>query len=523
MTNSPAESPEPNSPQRGHRISRRQFLLWGGGGALGAGLLSGAGAIGYAWPRHSATLKSAAPKSAVRFQTHPELEPPAVNVTNFAAASDSGYIFLTPSVVPGERLSQTEGTAEGLGQMGTMILDQFGHLVWFEPVADSSQIATNLRVQTYRGHPVLTYWHGQVIDGIGYGEGVILDSSYREIATVHAGGSAQEDLHDFTLTPEGTALITAYVPAAADLSGIGGPKDGKVQDCMVQEIDVATGKVVFEWHCLEHVPVTESYSKPSGNATFDYFHLNSVEPDGDSHLLISSRATWTVYRLDRSSGAVDWRLNGKSSDFKMGPGSPFAWQHHVTRLADGNISIFDDESTPTIGPQSRAIIVDADVQSHTASLVKAYTHPAKLLAEFEGSAQVMPNGHMFVGWGGEPYFSEFDEDGTLVLDGRLPTNDQSYRAFRMPWTAVPSAAPAIVTQSDEVGGTVVYASWNGATETAHWQVLAGSSASTLKPLVTVPRESFETAITVHTKEKYVAAAALDRSGKRIGVSKTVSI
>jgi hypothetical protein len=399
-----------------------------------------------------------------------------------------------------------------------MILDQFGHLVWFQPTA---QITTNLRVQTYQGKPVLTYWRGAVINGIGKGEGVILDSAYREIAIVKAGGSTKQDLHDFTLTPNSTALITAYSPASADLTSVGGPTKGSTQDCMVQEIDVASGKVIFEWHSLEHVPVAQSYAKPVGDANFDYFHINSVELDGDDHLLISSRNTWTVYQLNRSTGTITWRLGGKSSDFKMGSGTQFAWQHHATRLADGNISLFDDESAPTVGPQSRAIIVDANLQTHAATLVKSYTHPAKLLSEFEGSAQVLPNGHMFVGWGGEPYFSEFNANGTLVLDGRLPTNDQSYRAFRMPWHATPAGAPAIATEADEVGGVAVYASWNGATEVTHWQVLAGASASGLTSIVTVPRNGFETAVTVHTTKKYLAVAALDDTGHRLGISKAV--
>lgn len=506
-----------------HAISRRRFLGWGGAGVIGAGVLGGAGVIGYAWPRTSAAAsRVSATSSTAQFHTQPDFDPPAVEVTNLAGANDSGYIFLTPSVVPGERLSQQQGTADGLGQQGTMILDQFGKLIWFQPTTGITELAENLRVQSYKETPVLTYWHGKVVDGIGYGEGVILDTSYRQIATVQASAGAQADLHDFTLTPQGTALITAYLPVSADLSSVGGPKKGSVYDCMVQEVDIATGKVVFEWHCVNHVDVADSYSKPSGSATFDYFHLNSIGVDGDSHLLISSRATWTVFQIDRSSGAITWRLNGKKSDFKMGSGAPFAWQHHATRLSNGNISIFDDEATPQIGPQSRAIILDANVQTRTATLVKAYTHPAKLLAQFEGSAEVMPNGHMFVGWGGEPYFSEFDADGAMVLDGRFPTNDQSYRAFRMPWTGLPAAAPAVAVEADEVGGTVVYASWNGATEAAYWKVLGGSSASSLSSVVTVPVEGFETAITVHTTDKYVAVAALNGAGKQLAVSKAVS-
>lgn len=511
---------ELTSDDRGRAISRRSLLLRGGGGVLGLAALSGAGGVGYLWPRRGATTSSAAAATAAppRFRSEPALDPPRVTVVNLEGGSSSGLIFITPSVVPGERITQASGTASGLGQEGAMALDQFGKLVWFLPL---DEIATNLRVQSYRGEPVLTYWHGNVVDGIGKGQGVILDTSYRQIATVKAGNGVVQDLHDFTLTPQNTALITAYRPTTTDLRSVGSKQNAPVQDSIVQEIDVASGKVLFEWHSLDHVPVEESQAKPVGDASFDYFHVNSVEPDGDTHLLVSSRNTWTVYRVERATGTVTWRLGGKNSDFPLDPTTRFAWQHHASRMANGDISIFDDESTPQIGPQSRAIILRLDESAMKATLAAEYTHPAKLVSEFEGSAQVLPNGHMFVGWGGEPYFSEFDADGTLVLDGRLPTNDQSYRAFRMPWSATPATPPKIALESDEINGTTVYASWNGATDVASWEVLAGSSPALLSSLVTVPHSAFETAITIHTSARYIAAAALDKQNRRLATSRAV--
>ena len=160
--------------------------------------------------------------------------------------------------------------------------------------------------------------------GNGRGRAIISDTSYLPIAILSGEDDLKPDLHELNLTSSGTALVTAYRPAAADLSGIGGPANGYVLAGMALEIDVATGTIVSSWDSLEHVPVEETYLGLSGGTKsdpFDYFHINSIDvaPDGD--LLISGRSTWAIYKVGRSSGKVVWRLNGKKSDFVMEPGA----------------------------------------------------------------------------------------------------------------------------------------------------------------------------------------------------------
>ena len=105
-----------------------------------------------------------------------------------------------------------------------------------------------------------------------------------------------------------------------DLSSVGGPKEGTVLDGIVQEVDIETGEVLFEWHSLDHVGLDEYLEM----TRYDYFHINSIDVDHDSNLLISSRNTSTVYKVDRRTGKILWRLGGKSSDFEMGEGARFA-------------------------------------------------------------------------------------------------------------------------------------------------------------------------------------------------------
>jgi hypothetical protein len=402
-----------------------------------------------------------------------------------------------------------------------MILDGRGELVWFQPLAPSF---SNLQVQTYRGEPVLTWWQGKFMAaGFGQGVGVVADRSYRQVATVKAGNGLAVDLHELVLTPEGSALITAVDTVPADLRPVGGPAAVTAYTGVVQEVDVATGKVLFQWRSIDHVPVDESHATPD-TGTFDYFHVNSIDIDPeDGNLLVSARNTWTVYKLDRSSGAVVWRLGGKRSDFSMGPGAGFAWQHDARAQGRGVVTIFDDGASPAVETHSRAIWLTLDEAARTARLEKAFTHPARLVAENQGSLRVLADGDPIVGWGSEPYFSHFDSRGGLLRDGRMPTNLESYRAFRSPWAGASTGVPDIATETDNVGGAAVYVSWNGATDVSTWQVWTGTDPSALQESGSVPKGGFETALTVHQKGPFVAVRALDANGTTLATSKVVHL
>ncbi|HLH14289.1 MAG TPA: arylsulfotransferase family protein, partial [Solirubrobacteraceae bacterium] len=259
----------------------------------------------------------------------------------------------------------------------------------------------------------------------------------------------------------------------------------------------------------------------------DYFHINSISLDRDGSLLTSSRNTWTVYKIDAHSGRIVWRLGGKHSSFRMGAGTQTAWQHDPRELPDGAISVFDNGAAPRTHPQSRAIVVDLDTAAHTATLGSQLTHTPPLVAESQGSMQELANGDWFVGWGGEPYFSEFDAQGQLLFDGQLPAHDESYRAYRFAWSGTPAYPPAYSLQpaaaSGGGGGGTVYASWNGASAVASWRVLAGASASSLSAVAQAARSGFETAVALPagTAGPYLEVQALDAAGEVLGTSPAI--
>jgi len=486
-----------------HRFSRRQLLIFGAGGAVALG------GIGYGVAQWVGVGTPSPPASP--FMSEPGLHPPTVTVTVPPAGTAPGLIFVGPG-----------GTAY---QHGPMIVDERGRLVWFRPLPTG--IALNVGVQQYRGEPVVAWWEGQVLLPAGYGQGdyPILDTSYREVARVKAGNGLMGDLHELVLTPEGTALITVYRPIPADLSAAGGPVNGTLLDSGFQEVDIATGRVLTQWNASDHVALDETYlsAATSSGEGFDFFHINSIDVDTDGDLLISGRHTWAVYKVRRHAGDIVWRLNGKRSDFVMGRGATFGFQHDARHHAGGRLSLFDDGGgPPNVRTESRGIILSLDLAVMTATLVQQFVPDPTFVSTSQGSVQVLPDGHVFVGWGEQPYWSEYTADGRLLYDARFPDGQGSYRAFRAPWTATPSTRPAVATQPAS-GGTSVYASWNGATDVDRWQVLAGPHVGQLRTVASLPHRSFEDAVTIRATSGYVVAAAVGSDGRRLATSEPIAL
>ena len=445
------------------------------------------------------------------FHSQPTLHPPTVTVHQSAGgASAPGYIFAAPFFGP--------------GQYGPMIFDNAGNLLWFRPLAAGLD-ATGFRTQVFHGKNNLTWWQGRTIQlGYGLGEDVIADANYKVVAVVRAGNGLQADDHEFNVTPQGAAFVTAFSPVQANLTSAGGPAAGVVVDSVIQEIDIHTGLVMWEWHSLGHVDPSESYSKLASapSTPYDYFHVNSIVGDHDGNLLISARNTWALYEIDGRSGAIIWRLGGKKSSFTLGPGVQFAYQHDATWQAKDEIGLFDDEGAPPVAPPSRGELIKLDTKVKTATLVSQLVRTSGPLATAsQGNVQALPGGGFMVGWGGLPNLTEFDAHGQIVYDAQLPAGESSYRVYREPWAAQPLEAPAL-SASTSGATTTVYASWNGATTLASWQLLAGGSAAHMNVVASAPRSGFETTLNV-AAAAFVQVRALSASGKVLATSKALAL
>lgn len=468
------------------------------------------------------------------------------------AGAQTGGLPTVPSVTP--RISVVAGARPAPGLFfldphqsvqkkpaGPEIVDRHGRVVWFHPLP-RGESALDFRVQRYEGQPVLTWSQATSrATGTTRAEDVIMNRHYRIIRRIPvADGSIRPDLHEFQLTPEGDALITgARVVHHVDLASVGGPADGSVVDSIAREVDVRTGRTLFTWSALAHVPLADSYATPPGTP-WDFFHINSVSQAPGGNLLISSRHCWALYDVDPRTGATVWTLGGRQSSFALGPGAEFAWQHDSRFVTPHEVRIFDNESGAPFFParlsRSRALWLRLDYATRTATVARQIVQPPQQAETGAmGNVQSLPDGRTFVGWGTAGTFSEYGPSGRMLLRGAFPgtTLDahgreslhhwKLYRAFSQPWTGTPAAPPTVAVSAAGADRLTVSAAWNGATGVDRWRVLAGASRRHMTAIATRPWTGLVTTIHIAGgSRRHVRVEALDRSGRIIGRSAAVA-
>ena len=469
---------------------------------------------------HGAPVGAYTTAGAYSFVTKPSLRPPKLHVTRPAGAGAlaPGYI-LTASFY---NLNEPPM----VGQSGPLILDRTLQPVWFQPVPPS-KVASNLSLQTYEGKPALAWWQGVVTNtgSTESGEYVVVDQHYRPVATLRGADGWILTLHELAIRGE-DAWVTANKNIPIDLSKYGGAYNGALIDSAVQEYNLKTGKLLHSWDALAHIPLSDSYaSVPTNGFPWDAYHVNSIALTGNGDFIVSTRNTWAAYLVNIGTGQIRWTLGGKHSSFHFGPGAAFQWQHDVMPAGPSTITMFDDHccqltgggtSVPATGP-SRGLKLKLDQRTHTATQLAQYTGGGVFETEYMGDTQPLPNGNVFVGWGSEPYFSEYSRAGKLLLEGRFPRPDLSYRATLAQWVGLPLTPPVGVAHQT-AGHTTVYASWNGATRVVSWRVLAGPGTGHLTAVATQARSGFETAIPLPHTYRSLELQALDANGRSIGTS-----
>jgi hypothetical protein len=453
--------------------------------------------------------------AAHSFRSRPGIAPPRVTTELHEGEPAPGFVFLAPK--------------RGPGRNGALIVDNEGEPVWFFPVEVPVEQIYDFRVMEFQGEPMLVWWQGAGVLGHGFGHWVVYNSSYELVTTIRIGnGYAGGDFHDIYFTPWNTALIGTYNSIEWDLTAVEGKKVDGVIDNVIQEIDIPTGAVMFEWHSLDFVDLEDTYFKRSEDEPdrhFDYFHYNSIDLDADGNILVSARNTWALYAIDRVTGEVIWTMGGKSSDFAMGEGTQPAYQHDLRPSPNGELSLFDNGAQPTVYEESRGLVLATNMDDMSVEVVREYLHPDHISAGSQGNMQILPDGNVFIGWGSEPIASEFAADGTLLLDLRIAGEEMhSYRAYRFEWVGMPTELPAMAVELGTGGELTLYASWNGATELAAWQVLAGDSEDDLAPVGDpAPRTGFETTIPIASDASAFAVQALDATGEVLAASATSRI
>ncbi|KAL9623487.1 MAG: hypothetical protein Q9160_002167 [Pyrenula sp. 1 TL-2023] len=468
-----------------------------------------------------------------RYRSRPDLSPPTLNNTIPATNEvEKGYIFIAPfSGFP-------DSTHHGPLQPGPYIFTDTGELVW-SGFTYFSVWAANFQVARYRGQDVLFCFEGKHNAAYGHGHGHVtfLDQHYETVLELRAGNHRLMDKHEFHIIDEKTALIQIYHPVPYDLRAYGGSEEQQwIVDARFQELDIATGAVLFEWSSLDHVDPSHSVlplnpnqagSGHNSSDAWDYFHINSVDKDPHTGAyLISARNANAIYKINGTTSAIIWELSNttSSSNFTLSPGVAFGFQHHARFLPSWTntsanpsreiISLFDNSAHGTetgrgseihLANSSSGKIICLDHVTRSATLLQAFYPPSNtILAKSQGSTHILPNGNALLNWGSAGSITEFTPTGKAIFhaaldSGALGAGIQNYRAFRGNWTGVPNEKPAIVALEDVLEGRVeVFVSWNGDTRTRWWLFYAVHGGKRIV-LGEVAKEGFETSFAFNTQ------------------------
>lgn len=490
-----------------------------------------------------------------QFRSRPDLAPPRLNITIPATKDvEKGYLFLAPFA----GYPDTPTEQHGPRQAAPYIFRDDGDLVW-SGYGLYSIWATNFQAARWKGKDILFSFEGDHNAGYGHGHGhvTILDHHYETIRELRAGHHKLVDKHEFHIVNEETGLIEVYQPVPRDLTAYGAkPEQQWIVNAIFQELDIATGKLLFEWHSLDHVspdeailPINPGQAGSGYNSSdaWDYFHINSVDKNAEGDYIVSARDACAIHKINGTSGEIIWRLHGKKSDFKVDKDAEFCFQHHARWLPSDDqsieiISLYDNSAHGTEHGEGREVhtadyssgkILRLNTSSWTAELVQGYYPPPghDLLSKSQGSTQVLPNGNVLVNWGSDGAVTEYTADGKPIFHAYMDSGDlgrgvENYRGFRFNWTGIPNEEPAVVALQGDDGKTTVYVSWNGDTETAVWRFFEVTDGFGSRAFLgEAERTNFETKLAVPSGKKVgkVAAEAVDKHGRVLRVTGVVKV
>lgn len=432
---------------------------------------------------------------------------------------------------------------------GPYIYDTWGNLIWSGAGWSGPRVVHAPRPCEYRGENHLCFFTGTQHQGFSRGHGIIMDKHYRTVHVIEAyGDGTTSDMHEFKMTPHSggkSVLMTVYQPRQYDL--MTHPKFnvkngfGWIVEGVFQEIEIETGKLLFEWRSLDHVDPSQSWTWPHSTDTsgdgvsewhpWDYFHLNSIDKNAEGDYLLSARHTSTIYKISGKDGSIIWQMGGTSPDFDQD--FIFSYQHHARWMSENEthtvLSMYDNGAN---GPYNAS-------SDHSHGWVVAIDHVAmrvdKLMewgapdvdggirAGSQGSIQILPGGNAFIGWGEKFFFSEHTADGEPAAYGKLaspPSGVMNYRCYKANWTGMPASKPAIWAYSkfgkDKM---VLYTSWNGDTVARSYKFFTGNSSTGPWQYVgSSERHGFETVLNINDFAGWAYSQAVDAYGRALGES-----
>ncbi len=304
-----------------------------------------------------------------------------------------------------------------------MIVDNEGNPIFYRKM---SKNCFDLKMQP---NGMITYFDGAKMKDYE------MNTSFAVVDSFTCGNGYGNDAHDFRILPDGHVWLLCDDWEYVDMSKMvqGGNPDARVMGIIVQELD-KNKHVVFQWRSWDHFKITDATHEDLTAATIDYVHSNAIEIDPDGNILLSSRHLDEITKINTQTGDIIWRLGGKNNQFTfINDPYGFSHQHSVRRLANGDITLFDNGNFHN-PPFSRAVEYKLDEVNKTADLVWQYRNNPDIYGTAMGYVQRLDNGNTFIGWGtANPTVIETKPDGSIALELNLPENEISYRAYKFPF------------------------------------------------------------------------------------------
>jgi hypothetical protein len=248
------------------------------------------------------------------------------------------------------------------------------------------------------------------------------------------------DLHDLQLLPNGNYMVGAQVyESGVDLSAYGGPPDATVMEIEIEEVD-PQGNLVWSWDSADHIGLDETgrwwphvISSPRVTGAYDVVHWNSVDVTNNA-LILSFRQLDAVYKIDRTSGDVLWKLGGthtpQSLDVIGDPLGryPLGGQHDARVIPGQALTIHDNFTDLRHRP--RVVRYGIDAEAGTATLQATVSDPAVRHSGCCGSAREFGNGSWLTSWGNNKRIGAYTAGGRPIFT--LAADASSYRAVPVP-------------------------------------------------------------------------------------------
>ncbi|MDI2131754.1 arylsulfotransferase family protein [Yinghuangia seranimata] len=424
-----------------------------------------------------------------------------------AEGGPAGTTHVTAGAAPGLLIGGTD-SAPGRGPEG-LVYDNTGRVLY------RAGDTTGTTVVAFKGSPVLA-------DRSPYGGWRLTNTHGEQVGRVPAPYLNTAD-HLSTDTQGTKALITGSAWATVDLSATGGAKDAKVLAGVVREVELSSGKTLFEWNSLgsetARVPVQDSLTP----AAADYLGVNAASYAPDGTILVSGGGTGSVYKLAQATGTFDWILGGKRDQFGLA-GTSAAPAHPIDARMDENGALsFLDAGNGGSGARSVTYAVDGNAKKAQRTWNWAPATPVTGL--LTGGNQVLPNGNRLLTFGEQGKVVEVAADGDVVFENQAAAGVHVSRTERVTWKTAPTEEPYLgydgLARLDSKTATMRLR-WNGQTELVSWQVRSGQDKDHLDKVFTLP--AVDTAVNLEIplapSDAAFTVTGLDKDGASLPVGTT---